>query len=283
MSKRIKKLTRNNIIEDFGKEWKRFHFMNFRKPESLKFQFDKYTNLIELENFRDSEAADFGAGSGRWAELLLPYVTHLHVIEPGVAACEVLKLKFSGNSKVTIHNSLIEDGPVKAGSLDLAISLGVLHHIPKMEIALQSIFCALKPGGTFLGYLYYNLENRSIPYRLIWKISEILRLSISRLPSGSKFLVCEIIALTVYFPLAKFSKLIRLIGLPIENIPLHHYTDLPLYMMRNDALDRFGTTFEKRFSKAQIFQVLTNVGFDLSSIEFSEFEPYWTFKAQKPD
>ena len=49
--------------------------------------------------------------------------------------------------------------------------------------------------------------------------------------------------------------------------------------MRNDALDRFGTPIEKRFSKSEIVTMLEAAGF--SNIEFSEKEPYWHAVAQK--
>jgi hypothetical protein len=43
--------------------------------------------------------------------------------------------------------------------------------------------------------------------------------------------------------------------------------------MRTDALDRFGTLLEKRFTKNQIQKMLEEVG--LGKIVFSESSPYW--------
>jgi len=43
--------------------------------------------------------------------------------------------------------------------------------------------------------------------------------------------------------------------------------------MRNDALDRFGTRLEKRFTKAQIAAMMTAAG--LRGIKFSDSEPFW--------
>ena len=44
--------------------------------------------------------------------------------------------------------------------------------------------------------------------------------------------------------------------------------------MQNDALDRFGTKLEQRFSKKDITEMLSNAGF--GNITFSENTPYWT-------
>ena len=49
--------------------------------------------------------------------------------------------------------------------------------------------------------------------------------------------------------------------------------------MLTDALDRFGTRLEKRFSKEQIISMLDIVGFE--NISFSEAEPYWVCLSYK--
>ena len=43
--------------------------------------------------------------------------------------------------------------------------------------------------------------------------------------------------------------------------------------MRTDALDRFGTRLEKRFTQKQIREMITGAG--LENIVFSKSEPYW--------
>jgi len=70
-------------------------------------------------------------------------------------------------------------------------------------------------------------------------------------------------------------------GLNVSNIPLHHYADMPFVMLQNDALDRFGTRLEQRFSKKEITEMLGNAGFDVSTLRFSDVEPFWTFSVKK--
>ena len=43
--------------------------------------------------------------------------------------------------------------------------------------------------------------------------------------------------------------------------------------MRTDALDRFGTRLEQRFTKKQIEQMMLGAGLD--EIQFREDEPFW--------
>jgi hypothetical protein len=43
--------------------------------------------------------------------------------------------------------------------------------------------------------------------------------------------------------------------------------------MRTDALDRFGTALEQRFTRTEIARLLTTAGFD--DIRFSPHAPFW--------
>jgi len=56
---------------------------------------------------------------------------------------------------------------------------------------------------------------------------------------------------------------------------------MPFMMLANDALDRFGTSLEQRFSKAEITEMLDSAGFNISTLKFSEIEPFWTFVVRK--
>ena len=63
------------------------------------------------------------------------------------------------------------------------------------------------------------------------------------------------------------------IGFNVSNIPLSNYRNRSFYTMRTDALDRFGTKLEKRFSRDQIMVMMEKAG--LERIRFSAVEPFW--------
>ena len=48
-----------------------------------------------------------------------------------------------------------------------------------------------------------------------------------------------------------------------------------------DALDRFGTSLEQRFSKPEITEMSRAANFDLTTLKFSEIEQFWTFAVNK--
>ena len=62
-------------------------------------------------------------------------------------------------------------------------------------------------------------------------------------------------------------------GFNVNNIPLSAYRKLSFYTMRTDALDRFGTRLEKRFSREQIKAMMEKAG--LERVKFSENIPFW--------
>jgi SAM-dependent methyltransferase len=273
----------NNVIRDFGDEWERFNFLDEKKLQSLREQFDRYIAPLpeELRKRDDLIIADFGAGTGRWSHFLRDFAAKIYVLEPAEKAFRVLTSRFRDDSKVVSLHESVESNQIPNNSLDLAVSLGVLHHIADTQGAIQKVAEKIKPGGTFLGYLYYALENKPFLYRALWRLSDSIRKVISRLPKKFKLVLADFIALTIYLPLATISRILGKFKISVDLVPLHHYKDLSFHVMRNDALDRFGTTLEQRFTQAEIVQMLTSAGFTQKSIRFSSEEPFWTFSADK--
>ena len=272
-----------SVIDGFGHEWAAFDYAETETAEALDAQFAAYCSPIDLTQFNPatSIAADFGAGSGRWSSRLAPNFSLIYALEPSDGANAVLKKKFAGSPKITVLQETVGSNSIPAQSLDLAMSLGVLHHIPDTGLAIKDVSRSIKPGGYFLCYLYYDLENKPMYYKMIFQGVDLVRRVISSLPQPLKRLSATIIAALIYWPLARSSKLLEKIGRNTSNLPLHHYANMPFVMLANDALDRFGTSLEQRFSKDEITEMLLAADFDLNTLKFSDAEPFWTFVVQK--
>ena len=271
------------VIDSFGHEWSAFDYAESETDDALDTQFLAYCTPLDLTQFnsKSSVAADFGAGSGRWASRLLPHFSLVYALEPSDGANKVLKNKFSKESRMTILQETVGANSIPPRSLDLAMSLGVLHHIPDTGLAIKDVASKIKAGGVFLCYLYYKLENKPLYYRGLFWTSNSLRWVISRLPYALRKLIARVIAALIYLPLARTAKLLSSAGNNVSNFPLHHYANMPFVMLQNDALDRFGTRLEQRFSKKEITEMLGNADFDLSTLKFSDVEPFWTFSVKK--
>lgn len=278
----IKALNMNNkddeVIEDFGDEWKKFDYLVVDK-EKLKNNFDEYFKIFPW-HLLSSDAAgfDMGCGSGRWAQFVAPRVGLLNCIEPSKAIL-VAERNLASYKNIKFYQETTENCSVINGSQDFGYCLGVLHHIPNTQEALNDCTKLLKKGAPILLYLYYNFENKPGWYRSIWKISNILRKAISSAPKPVKNFFCASIAVTIYFPLSRSAKMFEWLGFNVENIPLSDYRNKPFYQLSNDALDRFGTRLEQRFSKTSITDMLIKAGCE--RIEFSNARPFWCCVAIK--
>lgn len=259
-------------VQSFGDEWGRFDQSALSDAEAQEI-FGEYFRVFPWSTLPEgAEGFDMGCGSGRWARWVAPRVGHLHCIDPSTAL-EVARKQLERFSNVSFYRASVDDGVLPAGSQDFGYSLGVLHHIPDTEAAIRSCVQLLKPGAPLLLYLYYALDNRGPLFRLAWRCSDALRRVICSMQPAVKHAVTDIIAATIYLPLALLSRLLAAIGLSVSHIPLAYYRDHSFYTMRTDSRDRFGTPLERRFTKEEIERMMASAG--LRNIRFSDAEPYW--------
>lgn len=261
------------VVEGFGDEWSRFD-QSALTPDELERMFDNYFNIFPWGKLPDDATGfDLGCGSGRWAKMVAPRVGKLHLIDPSAAALAVAKRNLKDADNCQFHLAGVEQIPLAENSCDFGYSLGVLHHVPDTEAGLTACVAKLKPGAPFLLYLYYRFDNRPAWFRAVWKMSDVARRVISRMPHSLRFGASQILAATVYFPLARTAKILEKSGMNVEKIPLSQYRGNTFYVMRNDALDRFGTQLEQRFTKKEMREMMEKAG--LENITFSQTS-FWT-------
>ncbi len=166
-------------------------------------------------------------------------------------------------------------------TFDFAMSVGVLHHVPDTKKAMIDCVKKVKKGGYFYVYLYYDLDDRGPIFKTLFKFSDIIRSLVSKLPGKLKFIVCDILAVIIYMPIILLVRFFIFIGLKnlAKRLPLSAYYNKSFFIIRNDALDRFGTRVEKRFSAKETKEMMENAG--LSNITISKGIPYFHAIGQK--
>ena len=266
----------NNIdfktVESFGEEWLLFDQLGMSELES-EVAFKQYFSIFPWDILPASaEGFDMGCGSGRWAKFVAPKVFRLNCIDPSIAI-HVAKKCLVNFENIVFHKTSVDNSGLAEESQDFGYSIGVLHHIPNTYEGLNSCVKLLKKGAPLLLYIYYSFENRPFWYKLLWKSTDLMRKVIYRLPNKIKNFVTDTIAILVYFPVARLSKILEKLGINVREIPLSYYRNRSFYTLRTDSRDRFGTPLEKRFSRSQIEKMMINAG--LIDIRFSEKEPYW--------
>jgi ubiquinone/menaquinone biosynthesis C-methylase UbiE len=190
-------------IVGFGDEWTRFDQSKL-PPEEHQCIFDAYFSILPWQTLpRNTEGFDLVCcGSGRWAKMVAPRVGKLHCIDSN-SALEVSKRNLAKNPNCEFHSASVDFIPVVDTSMDFGYSLGVLHHVPDTQAAISACVEKLKVGAPFLVYIYYAFDNSPLWFYSLWKTSALLRQVISRLTHSARYFAHQLLAASIYFPLAK--------------------------------------------------------------------------------
>ena len=269
------------VIDSFSAEWSIFPQKRLSKAMKEKI-FGDYFGIFPWEKLSsESVGADIGCGTGRWASMVAPRVGSVVCVDPSRKALDLARSNLRSHKNVDFLLASANMLPFEDKSLDFAYSLGVLHHLPNPEAALTAISDKLKPGAPFLMYLYYAFDNRPAWYRRLWRVSDAFRRVISRFPVQPKYISSQVMAILVYWPLARLASFLDKRKMLPSSWPLSYYRDKEFYVIRTDALDRFGTPLEKRFTRKQIAAMMDRAGF--VDVKFSETAPHWIVVGTKKE
>jgi ubiquinone/menaquinone biosynthesis C-methylase UbiE len=142
-----------NPYEPGSKEF--FDFFNVQREaiESIPYSY----SLHEYKDFKDKKVLDVGCGNGY---VLSHYakeganVFGVDITQAGIHLCnkrfDYLDLK--GDFRVADAQSL----PFQNDTFDCVCSMGVLHHVPNTQKALDEIWRVLKPGGRLILMFYHS-------------------------------------------------------------------------------------------------------------------------------
>lgn len=126
--------------------------------------------LIKVLNYR--VVADLGAGEGTLAQLLAPHAEQVIAVDLSPKMVEFGSELARGNGLQNLEYRLgdIEDPPIAAGTLDLAILSQALHHAEHPQRAIDAAFRCLRPGGRLivLDLLQHQFEEARELYADRW-------------------------------------------------------------------------------------------------------------------
>jgi len=259
------------VISGFDDEWGRFRDVGTADQSQV---FDLYFDLVPATCFAPGLIVlDAGSGAGRWAYEVSKRGPRVIAIDLG-QSIEVTRANTSPERVACVQADL-GALPLAADAVDWAYSLGVLHHTNAAELGLTNIAHSVRPGGLVLLYLYYALDQRGLVFRGVFQAVDLARRMISRQPRAAARAIATVIAASVYWPLARGGAILERAGAPglAAKLPLSFYRHLSFATMRNDSLDRFGTRLERRYTRAQMQELMLRAG--LVDVRISDAPPYW--------
>lgn len=140
-------------IDDFGRQWTVYR--NTGGYAGSVALLADYIAPLDISIFQGARAADVGAGNGRFSLALLEAgVREVVAVEPS-CSIDVIREKakqFPDDVLQPLHAA--GDQLPRSGDFDVIISLGVIHHIEQPESVVSAAYAALRPGGTFIVWLY---------------------------------------------------------------------------------------------------------------------------------
>ncbi len=249
----------------FGIQWNKFSEI---LPEH-KNEFNDYFDLIDLSQLQGKTVLDLGCGMGRWSWFLSEHCGTLVLVDFSDAIFAA-RHTLEGCNAIFIMGD-IHDLPLAENCADFLFSLGVLHHMPSN--CLEEVRALGRLAPQLLIYLYYALDNRPIYFKFLFNLMARIRcIAGSWRNERARAAFVAITTITVYYPLAKLSCLMGLIGCS-HLVPLHWYGDKSFARMQQDAYDKLLTRIEQRVSREEIILLRDT----FSGIRISEKAPYWHF------
>lgn len=261
----------DDTVVSFGDEWTKFNkFSEIEISTTAREYFDILPEAIGAQSW----VLDVGCGTGRWTKFLSKRVRGVDAIDPSAAIFAADRL-LAETHNVRLTKCSIDNLPLPNDSYDLVMSIGVLHHIPDTRKALNTCVAKAKSGGFVYVYLYYNLDNRGLAFKALFWMSNAVRFVVSALPKSIKHPVCDFLAIVLYMPWILFGRLcisVRLTRLS-KALPLSSYQNKTWFVIRGNALDRFGTPLEQRFSRRAVIEMMESAG--LENIVVSDQIPFY--------
>lgn len=115
-----------------------------------------------LHGKKFAKAVDVGGGYGRLSVVLRDYAKQVTLAEPSQQQLDISKEFLEGKPKVDTVLAQAEKLPFDDSSIDLAMVVRVIHHLPDPVPAFEEIHRILKKDGYFLIEFanYANFKNR---------------------------------------------------------------------------------------------------------------------------
>ncbi len=191
-------------VDRFGQQWNEFDFLG----PHYETQFLGWISPNTPETFRGKVVLEGGCGKGRHSALVSKWgAKDVLAVDLG-SAVDACYRNTRGYPNVHVIQADLFHLPVKPASVDVAFSVGVLHHTPSPEACFEELVKTVKPGGRVIAWVY-GAENNGW---IIHGVNPLREAITSRLPHRAVYQLSKVPAALlwavgkgVYIPLHKGS------------------------------------------------------------------------------
>lgn len=171
-------------VDRFGAQWNDFDFIG----DHYEKQFLGWISPNGPEAFEDKIVLEGGCGKGRHSALAAKWgAKEVFAIDLG-SAVEAAYRNTRDYENVHVIQADLFNLPLKPKSVDVAFSVGVLHHTPSPKGAFMALLDCVKEGGKMIAWIYGRENNEwivnfidpvrtkltsKLPHRWVYHLSKI--------------------------------------------------------------------------------------------------------------
>jgi SAM-dependent methyltransferase len=264
----------SDYADSFSLQWTKYNDSQYDSEmiKESEIRFKSETN-IKYENVNEKIVIDVGCGPGRFIDIVIKSDPKLLIAFDISNAIDSAYNKFNIYNNILFIQADIFNCPIKKGLVDVAYSIGVIHHTPDPYVAFNNIKRIINENGYIYLSLYenilYNRKNcNSIYnsfYEVMWAINmlraELLRNLINKIPNKVFLLYCN-----YFIPILYYINKIPILKYIRHIFPSTIYNNLPIIYSKVDTFDSYATKIVHQYRHKDIFYWFTSLGLDEISI-----------------
>lgn len=149
----------SSYAEGFGIQWKAFPKTQLDSHTRTTISRDRLTRCLggSLDPLRGKGVLEVGCGAGRFTEILLEAGARVFACDLS-GAVEANLENCGGHPEYFVCQADVMKLPVKPGSFDFVIALGMIQHTPSPEETIAALAKAVRPGGILVVDHYRTLR-----------------------------------------------------------------------------------------------------------------------------
>lgn len=245
--------------EKFGFEWSKYNFMN----ENYRLQFERWVFPLARKDFEGKKVLDAGCGMGRnsfWP--LLWGAERVAAFDYDTRSVEAAKKNLISFKNAEVFYKSIYDIDWN-NEFDIAMSIGVIHHLKDPKLALRNLAKSLKNGGKLLIWVYSREGNRLV----VKFINPIRKLITSKLPVRLTYFLSYFFSAPLYI----FLKIFRL-----ENPYLKQLRNFKFWHIHSIVFDQLIPDIANYWTKKEVEELMNSLGLKDFNVTRSPNGQGWT-------
>jgi SAM-dependent methyltransferase len=249
--------------ETFGTEWHIWseHDDFFASPEL----FHSFLPALARESVAGHIALDAGCGAGRWTQHLVRLGADKVIALDYSSAVEVCARKTASNPEVAVVQGSILAPPLRRGVIDVAVSIGVIHHLSDPLAGLRGLHDALAPSGVLACWLYGREGNE-----LYLALAERMRKVTQHMSSRSLLALSTVLAVLLRGYIRTVNRWVPLHRDGSPRLPMQTYLQLldrlSLRDLTSVVYDQLAPALARYYRREEVETLIGAAGFELEDL-----------------